>query len=1083
MPLRKNLKKVLVIGSGPIVIGQAAEFDYAGTQACIALKEEGIEVVLINNNPATIMTDETVADKVYIEPLNISTIEKIIQKEKPNGIIGTLGGQTGLNLAVQLYEHGILEKYHVELLGTSVESIKKGEDREKFRNLMLQIGEPIPESSIIHSYEDGVQFVKEIGYPVIIRPAYTLGGDGGGFAHNEAELEVVLKKGLSASPIHQVLVERSIKGWKEIEYEVMRDANDTCIIVCNMENMDPVGVHTGDSIVVAPSQTLTDVQYQMLRDTSIKVIRELGIIGGCNIQFALNPNSNDYYIIEVNPRVSRSSALASKATGYPIARMAAKCSIGYHLDELLNPITGNTFASFEPAIDYIVVKLPRFPFDKFPEADRTLGTQMKATGEVMAIDRTFEGALNKAIRSLEMSVCSLTNAVSKQMDTESMTELLIKANDQRLFVIAEAMNRGISLEKIQQFTQIDPWFLHKINSIVKLEKELSNYSWDHVPVSVLKEVKRKNISDKLLAKIYSVPEKEIRSKWKQLNWKPGYKMVDTCSAEFDAVTPYYYSTWQGFDEVNTSGQRKILVIGSGPIRIGQGIEFDYCSVHAAKAIKKKGYEAVVINNNPETVSTDYSVADRLYFEPLAVEDVLHVIEKENIEGVLIQFGGQTAINIAHALEEEGVKILGTKVEDVDKLEDRKEFYQLLEDLNIPHIKGEIAAHSEELLEAAAKLGYPVLVRPSYVIGGQSMFTIYCEEELKRYIHQLAENSQAQMWPLLVDRFIPGLECEVDVISDGTDIVVPGIFEHIERAGVHSGDSITVFPPVSLSAEIKKTLVDYSRRIAHSLPIIGIMNIQFVVFENVVYVLEVNPRSSRTVPILSKVTGTSMIEWATRVQLGESLKDLCSEQGLMTEPHYYSVKAPVFSSGKLKGVDPVLGPEMKSTGEILGLGVTFKEALSKALPLLQANEEFQQQDEKYILCSISDRSKAESLPILKELIDNQFKIAATEGTANYLKEHGIEAAEIVQDQAKVNELFQNQKLTVVINIPNEGRNVGKFGFYIREQSVRFNVLCYTHFDTVKAVLHLRNQDHLHSNVLTVGEYYKIEESPIGGAKSC
>jgi carbamoyl-phosphate synthase large subunit len=798
MPLNKNLKKVLVIGSGPIVIGQAAEFDYAGTQACIALKEEGIEVVLINNNPATIMTDETVADKVYIEPLTVETIEKILKKESPNGIIGTLGGQTGLNLTVQLYEQNILQKYNVELLGTSVESIKNGEDREKFRNLMIKISEPIPESMIIHSCEDGVQFVKEIGYPVIIRPAYTLGGDGGGFAYNDEELEIILKKGLAASPIHQVIVERSIKGWKEIEYEVIRDANDTCIIVCNMENMDPVGVHTGDSIVVAPSQTLTDVQYQMLRDSSIKVIRELGIIGGCNIQFALNPVSNQYCIIEVNPRVSRSSALASKATGYPIARMAAKCSIGYHLDEIVNPITGNTFASFESAIDYIVVKLPRFPFDKFPEVDRTLGTQMKATGEVMAIDRTFEGALNKAIRSMEMNNYGLCTVVNRSLDTETLFELLEKANDQRLYVIAEAFKRGISFKKIQQLTQIDPWFLHKINSIVELEKELSSYIWNEVPVSLLKEAKRKNISDKLISQIYNIPEKQIRRKWKELNWKPGFKMVDTCSAEFDAITPYYYSTWHGYDEVEITSRKKILVIGAGPIRIGQGIEFDYCSVHAAKAIKKMGYEAVVINNNPETVSTDYSVADRLYFEPLAAEDVLHVIEKEIVEGVLIQFGGQTAINLVHALEEEGVKILGTSVENVNRLEDRKEFYQLLENLNIPHIEGKTVSHSEELVEAASILGYPVLVRPSYVIGGQSMVTIFNEEELRHYTNQLEENSQETMWPLLVDRFLPGLECEIDVVSDGEKTVVPGIFEHIEKAGVHSGDSISIFPPISLS---------------------------------------------------------------------------------------------------------------------------------------------------------------------------------------------------------------------------------------------------------------------------------------------
>lgn len=1068
MPLNKNLKKVLVIGSGPIVIGQAAEFDYAGTQACIALKEEGLEVVLINNNPATIMTDEAVADKVYIEPLNVKTIEKIIQKEKPDGIIGTLGGQTGLNLTVDLYEQKILEKYNVELLGTSVVSIKNGEDREKFRNLMLKIGEPIPESAIIHSYEEGVAFVKEIGYPVIIRPAYTLGGDGGGFAHNDEDLEIVLKKGLAASPIQQVLVERSIKGWKEIEYEVMRDANDTCIIVCNMENMDPVGVHTGDSIVVAPSQTLTDVQYQMLRNCSLKVIRELGIIGGCNIQFALHPESNQYYIIEVNPRVSRSSALASKATGYPIARMAAKCAIGYHLDEIVNPITGNTFASFEPAIDYIVVKLPRFPFDKFPEADRTLGTQMKATGEVMAIDRTFEGALNKAIRSMEMNVYGLCMDINMSLTEASLFDLLNTANDRRLFIIAESFRRGVSLEKVQQLTQIDPWFLYKISSIVTLEKELASYSWSDVPESLLKQAKRNNVSDKLLSQIYHVPEKQVRSKWKELGWKPGYKMVDTCSAEFDAITPYYYSTWHGSDEVDITNKKKILVIGSGPIRIGQGIEFDYCSVHAAKAIKKKGYEAVVINNNPETVSTDYSVADRLYFEPLAAEDVLHVIEKEQVEGVLIQFGGQTAINLAHDLEEAGVKILGTTVQNVDRLEDRKEFYQLLEDLHIPHIEGKTASTSVELLEGAAQLGYPVLVRPSYVIGGQSMFTIFSEEELKSYIERLEENSSDKMWPLLVDKYIPGLECEIDVISDGETIVVPGIFEHIEKAGVHSGDSISVFPPISLSEPLKETLIDYAGKIAKSAPIVGMMNIQFVIYENQVYVLEVNPRSSRTVPIISKVTGVPMIEWATRVQLGEALTNLCPTQGLLPEPKYFSVKAPVFSSSKLKGVDHVLGPEMKSTGEVLGLGVSYQEALEKAIPALSENTE-----EKYILCSISDREKSLSLPIIQELTRNQYKIAATEGTAAYLQLNGIPVETVVKDHQDVAGLFRNKEMKAIINIPNQGRNKKRFGFQIREQAIRYKVPVYTHLDTIEAAICLLKGIRSDYGVQTVSEFYNFD----------
>jgi carbamoyl-phosphate synthase large subunit len=1064
MPLNKNLKKVLVIGSGPIVIGQAAEFDYAGTQACIALKEEGLEVVLINNNPATIMTDEAVADKVYIEPLTVESIEKIIVKEMPDGVIGTLGGQTGLNLAVQLFEQKILEKYNVELLGTSVESIKNGEDRERFRNLMLQIGEPIPESAIIHSYEEGLEFVGQIGYPVIIRPAYTLGGDGGGFAYNEEDLEVVLKKGLAASPIHQVLVEKSIKGWKEIEYEVMRDANDTCIIVCNMENMDPVGVHTGDSIVVAPSQTLTDVQYQMLRDVSIKVIRELEIIGGCNIQFALHPESNQYYIIEVNPRVSRSSALASKATGYPIARMAAKCAIGYHLDEIVNPITGNTFASFEPAIDYIVVKLPRFPFDKFPEADRTLGTQMKATGEVMAIDRTFEGALNKAIRSMEMNVYGLCReGFLAEVDLEPLLET---ANDQRLFVIAEAFKRGCTLEQVQQLTQIDPWFLHKISSIVALETELATYQWSNVPLQLLKQAKRNNIADKLLSQIYHIPEKQIRSKWKEQNWKPGYKMVDTCSAEFDAVTPYYYSTWHGFDEEEPTEKKKILVIGSGPIRIGQGIEFDYCSVHAAKALKKKGYAAVVINNNPETVSTDYSVADSLYFEPLAAEDVLHVIEKEQVEGVLIQFGGQTAINLAHELEAEGINILGTSVKDVDRLEDRKEFYGLLEDLQIPHIEGKMAQTPDELFIGAAELGYPVLVRPSYVIGGQAMFTIFSEEELSGYIKQL--DSHEKMWPLLVDKYVPGLECEIDVISDGEQIVVPGIFEHIEKAGVHSGDSISVFPPITITPKMKETLINYADLIAKEAQIVGMMNIQFVIHEDTVYVLEVNPRSSRTVPIISKVTGIPMIELAVGAQLGDTLTGYTP--GLQPEPNYFSVKAPIFSSSKLKGVDHVLGPEMKSTGEALGLGQSYQEAFEKAIPSLGGGN--------YILCSISDREKPVSLPIIAELVKTN-KLAATEGTAEYLQSHGITVEVVVKDENDVLQFFKNQKVKGVINIPNQGRNKQKFGFQIREHAVRYKVPVFTHLDTVKAMIGLPTVSDYY--VQTVSEFYELEKRGVVHAK--
>ncbi|MBM7662604.1 carbamoyl-phosphate synthase large subunit [Bacillus mesophilus] len=1070
MPLNKSLKKVLVIGSGPIVIGQAAEFDYAGTQACLALKEEGIQVILVNNNPATIMTDSEIADQVYMEPLTVPSLEEIIKREKPDGMIGTLGGQTGLNLTVQLYEQNILQKYNVELLGTSVDSIQKGEDREKFRNLMIEIGEPIPESSIIHSYEEGVQFVKQIGYPVIIRPAYTLGGAGGGFAYNDQDLEIYLKKGLKASPIHQVLVERSIKGWKEVEYEVMRDENDTCIIVCNMENMDPVGVHTGDSIVVAPSQTLTDVQYQMLRNSSLKVIRALEIVGGCNIQFALDPHSNQYHIIEVNPRVSRSSALASKATGYPIARMAAKCAIGYHLDELLNPITGSTYASFEPALDYIVVKLPRFPFDKFSEADRSLGTQMKATGEVMAIDRSFEGALNKAIRSLEMNVCGLKMSSLENLSDSELLALVTEATDLRLFALAEAMWQGKTIEDIHGLTSIDPWFLEKLLVIVNLEKQLSSYSFDEVPLDLLKEAKRKNIGDQRLSQIFSIPEKIIRQKLKVINWKPSYKLVDTCAAEFDAVTPYYYSTWQGSDEVQlTSTKQKILVIGSGPIRIGQGVEFDYCSVHAALAVKKKGYEAIVINNNPETVSTDYSVADRLYFEPLATEDVLHVIEKEKVDGVLIQFGGQTAINLAQSLQEEGVMLLGTSVESIDALEDRKQFYEVLQKLEIPHIKGETVTAADQLIQQANELGYPVLVRPSYVIGGQSMYIFHQEQDLISYISRLLASGNDRIWPLLVDSYIPGLECEVDVISDGKDIVIPGIFEHIEKAGVHSGDSVTIFPPISLSDNIKETLIDYAKRISTSCSIIGMMNIQFVISTNIVYVLEVNPRSSRTVPIMSKVTGIPMVEWATNVQLGDSLKGLSNETGLLQEPSYYSVKAPVFSATKLKGVDHILSPEMKSTGEVLGLGYTVEEAMKKAVWFDDKQHHI---TNKMIFCSISETAKQESIEILKELADNSFNMMATEGTAAFLNENGILAESIPNPKESLEQLWKDGKVGVVLNIPTQGRNEGKLGYFIRELSTRYQIPCFTSLDTFKRVMKLNPEQNI--QVKSIQEYVSKAE---------
>ncbi|WP_085992850.1 carbamoyl-phosphate synthase (glutamine-hydrolyzing) large subunit [Oceanobacillus senegalensis] len=1051
MSKHNPLKKVIVIGSGPIVIGQAAEFDYAGTQACLALKEEGIEVVLVNNNPATIMTDESIADHVYMEPLTVPSLAKIIAKEKPDGLIGTLGGQTGLNLTVQLHEKGILDKYGVKLLGSSVSSIQKGEDRDKFRKLMIDIDEPIAESKIVESMEDGLEFIKEIGYPVILRPAYTLGGEGGGFAYNEEEFITLLNNGLKLSPIHQVLVEKSIKGWKEIEFEVMRDENDTCVIICSMENMDPVGVHTGDSIVVAPAQTLSDTEYQMLRTSSLKVIRALKVVGGCNIQFALHPESNEYCIIEVNPRVSRSSALASKATGYPIARIAAKCAIGHHLDEILNPITGNTYASFEPVVDYIVVKLPRFPFDKFTEADRTLGTQMKATGEVMAIDRTFEAALNKAIRSLEMNVYSLNWPGMNEKTTNEIIELLSVPNDLRLFAIAEAFNRGLGLDKIIQLTNINYWFLRKIERILECEKNLYSYNWPNVPDDLLRMAKRFNISDNRIAELVGTSSRTLRKHYKEIGLESGYKLVDTCAGEFDAVTPYYYSTWNGNDEVELDKEsKKILVLGSGPIRIGQGVEFDYCSVHATWAVKEMGYEAVVMNNNPETVSTDYSIADRLYFEPLALEDVLAVIEKEQVEGVLIQFGGQTAINLANDLKEEGIHVFGTLPEHIDQMEDREQFYEVLNRLNIPHIEGHIVHSLDELSESAYELGFPVLIRPSYVIGGQSMFICNSEKELYGYVSRIQKDTNDYCWPLLIDQYLPGIECEIDVISDGRDIVVPGIFEHIEKAGVHSGDSMSVFPPVSLSDEIKDRLVEIARQISQTVPIVGMMNIQFVIHDDTIYVLEVNPRSSRTIPIMSKTTGIPMIEWAVKTQLGEELKQITDEFNLLTEPSYYTVKAPVFSASKLKGVDHVLGPEMKSTGEIIGIGFSENEALRKVSSYMGNLQQVKQ-----IFVSISDRLKEESVPLVRQFMELGTTIIATEGTAKFLESKDISVKQTLRSKNELLHYWQSNAPDVVLNIANQGREKEKIGFFIRELAVRYQTPYFTSLETLQAMFDCYN----------------------------
>ncbi len=1062
MPKFNHIRKILVIGSGPIVIGQAAEFDYAGAQACLALKEEGIEVILVNNNPATIMTDEEVADKIYMEPLTIASLEAIIAKERPDGILPTLGGQTGLNLAVELADAGILQKYQVELLGTPLSTIKKGEDREEFKQMMLEIGEPVPESRTVNTVVEAASFAEAIGYPVIVRPAYTLGGFGGGIASDPQELQQVAKKGLAASPIQQILVERSVKGWKEIEYEVMRDSNDTCIIVCNMENIDPVGVHTGDSIVVAPSQTLTDRQYQMLRSVSTKVIRALGVVGGCNIQMALDPNSEQYYLIEVNPRVSRSSALASKATGYPIARISAKLAIGYHLDEVLNPITGYTYASFEPTIDYVVTKIPRWPFDKFPQADRLLGTQMKATGEVMSIDRNMEASLLKGIRSLEIGVHHLQ--IKLKLSDEELIDGLEKATDIRLFLVAEAFRRGMKQEDIHSITQIDPFFLRVVENIVRLENELFIYSWASVPEELLKEAKLKGFADETLSKIFQISLSDVRNRWKEWGWAPSYKQVDTCAAEFVASTPYYYSTWQGRDEVVvTDSDKKVLVLGSGPIRIGQGIEFDYCSVHAAKALKKQGVQAVVINNNPETVSTDFNTADQLYFEPLALEDVLNVIEKEKVDGVMVQFGGQTAVNLAGPLEKMGVQIYGTSVKSIDLVEDRDLFYKLLKKLDIPHIPGISVQAKEEAVGAAKQLGYPVLVRPSYVIGGAGMVVLNNQEELESYL-----NETTFSFPLLVDKYVSGMEVEVDAICDGEQALIPGIFEHVERAGIHSGDSMAIFPAPSLTADQKATITVYAEKIAKELQAKGLINIQLVIAGDAIYVLEVNPRASRTVPIVSKITGVPMVELAVKAQLGVKLE----QSGLLGEIAFYAVKGPVFSTIKLGGVDPALGPEMKSTGEVIGLSDRLEEAFGKSLhwkegvcpPLAEGDQLF---------LSLSDSMKEEFAAFLPSL--QGVNVVATPGTAAYLKEQGITVIAEVTDVQEVKELCHQGDIKVFVNTPTVGNKRGRLGFELRQLAVQLNIPCFTSLDTFSSYLQVKAGTA--AEPLDLGVYLKRERVTI------
>ncbi|SDI00933.1 carbamoyl-phosphate synthase large subunit [Alteribacillus persepolensis] len=966
MPKQTDINKVLVIGSGPIIIGQAAEFDYSGTQACLALREEGMEVVLINNNPATVMTDEACADKVYFEPLTVESVEKVIQKEKPDGLLATLGGQTGLNLAFALDEQDILSKYGVTLLGTPIESIKQGEDRELFRSLMQEIGEPVPESEIVEKEEEALEFAAKTGYPIIIRPAYTLGGGGGGIAHNEEELRYIVTGGLDASPISQCLVEKSIAGFKEVEYEVMRDENDTCITVCNMENIDPVGVHTGDSIVVAPSQTLTDVEYQMLRAASLKVIRALGIVGGCNIQFALDPHSKQYYLIEVNPRVSRSSALASKATGYPIARMAAKLSVGYHLHELLNPVTGHTYASFEPALDYVVVKFPRWPFDKFVHAKRTLGTQMKATGEVMAIERNLESALQKAVRSLEIKTDGLALPELVGHTVSALYKRLDNQDDQRFFVLMELLRKGETAQALHDKTEIDLFFLQSFEKLVRLEEAIKSTTWKNVTQEQLMQWKKTGFTDKWMAKQWETEALSVYQQRKEWGIVPSYHMVDTCAAEFTAETPYYYSSWyqhsDGSEEKST--KPKILILGSGPIRIGQGIEFDYCSVHGAMEVQKAGYEAVIMNNNPETVSTDFEMADHLYFEPLTSEDVLHVADAENVEAVIVQLGGQTGISLTDELEKAGLNVLGTSSDTIDALEDRGRFYEFMNKVGVPHIPGVTGYNKDDVIEKAKQIGFPVLLRPSYVIGGQGMAIHTSEEELTSYLTEMKHNVE---YPILIDAFIPGKELEVDVLTDGHDIYIPGIFEHVEPAGVHSGDSIAVTPPFSVQDTTKELLVQYAQNIARGMNFKGIFNIQFVYEDNTLYVIEINPRASRTVPIFSKVTGTHLIEGAVHMLLGKSVKDWADgKSGLVEETPYYTVKAPVFSNDKLAGIDPLLEAEMKSTGELISIAQDKEEAFQKAFAWSETQIPLLFKETGRIFCDIHHSQLDDAASSLKQL---------------------------------------------------------------------------------------------------------------------
>ena len=1046
MPRDPRIKKVLVIGSGPIVIGQAAEFDYAGTQACRSLKEEGLEVVLVNSNPATIMTDNDIADKVYIEPLTVPVLEKIIEKEKPDSILPTLGGQAGLNLAMEIAETDFLEKHGCRLIGTTSETIKKAEDRLEFKETMEKIGEPCAPSLVVENVEDGIAFTNKIGYPVVLRPAYTLGGSGGGIAHNQVELVEILENGLRLSRVGQVLVERCIAGWKEVEYEVMRDSAGNCITVCNMENIDPVGVHTGDSIVVAPSQTLGDKEHQMLRTSALNIINELNITGGCNVQYALHPESFEYCVIEVNPRVSRSSALASKATGYPIAKVAAKIALGYTLDEIKNAITKKTYASFEPTLDYCVVKIPRLPFDKFITASRKLTTQMKATGEVMSICNNFEGALMKAIRSLEQHVECLMDYDFTELTDDQLEDQLHVVDDRRIWVIAEALRRGVSYDKIHEITKIDKWFIDKIAIIVEMENSLKN---EPLTPELLKAAKRIEFPDTVISRLTGKSEDEIKQMRYDNNIVASYKMVDTCAAEFEAATPYYYSVYGGENEsVETNPPKKVLVLGSGPIRIGQGIEFDFCSVHCTWAFKEEGYETIIVNNNPETVSTDFDIADKLYFEPLTPEDVENIVNIEKPDGAVVQFGGQTAIKLTEALMKMGVPILGTKAEDVDAAEDRELFDEILEKCSIPRPTGGTVFTAEEAKEVANRLGYPVLVRPSYVLGGQGMQIATCDEEVEEFMEII--NRIAQDHPILVDKYLQGTEVEVDAICDGTDILIPGVMEHIERAGVHSGDSISVYPAYSLSKEIIDTIEDYTEKLARSLHVKGMINIQFIVCDGKVYVIEVNPRSSRTVPYISKVTGIPIVKLATKCIIGHTIKEMGYKPGLQPNADYIAIKMPVFSFEKIRGAETSLGPEMKSTGECLGIAKTFNEALYKAF--LGAGVVLPKH--KKIIISVKDADKQEVVPLAQRFEKLGYEVYATRSTADVLRQNGVDAIKvnkIHQEAPTVMDLLLEHKIDIVIDTPTQGRDKNRDGFLIRRTSIETGVNCFTSLDTVDALL--------------------------------